>query len=493
MSTSDSASDSSAQQGKPIRDPGSDKPSGVKLLLICHGEGMQHRYADLGNVNSGLTARGWEEVEALANWLSTHETLRALYSGPLLQSRLTAQRIGQASGLSVSTLRNLPRSQEGNEESGAQPAPVNGEPLDGDKRTNGIEGGLLQISPLDTILSEHPVGTIALVASPENIRQVLRMFLAASDAPMDIDHTSISALQQKEGRWSLAYINRREHVPAPVLAPAAEKEQQVDVAEQEEDIGSVLSVYDRVAAEDVAAKASDDRERINDLLKFANLPDGLEVLDAGTGLGVLALMLAEEGAESVIGVDISPGMLEQAEYLRLSQPTETTNRVSYRLSRLESLPFADERFDAVSCRLVLNHFRSPERIVREFVRVLKPNGIFIMAELLSVDDPVKRATQNAIEERRNPSHVAARSAEQYDKMVTEAGLEIVDTASANIDRNLREWLEAYRTPTAVASTVIEMVEAGLETDAAGIEARKRGDRIEFVQRMYYLKAIKPAG
>ncbi len=113
-----------------------------------------------------------------------------------------------------------------------------------------------------------------------------------------------------------------------------------------------------------------------------------------------------------------------------------------------------------------------------------------MAELLSVDDPVKRATQNAIEERRNPSHVAARSAEQYDKMIADAGLEIVDTASVSITRNLREWLDAYRTPDAVAATVIEMVEAGLETDAAGIGARRRGDRIEFQQRMYYLKAVE---
>jgi SAM-dependent methyltransferase len=184
-------------------------------------------------------------------------------------------------------------------------------------------------------------------------------------------------------------------------------------------------------------------------------------------------------------------MLEQAEYLRLSQPSDTTNRVSYRLANLQMLPFPNEFFDVVTCRLVLNHFHSPQRIVEEFVRVLRPGGIFLMAELLSVADPVKRATQNAIEERRNPAHVAARSAEQYDKMITDAGLEIEKTESIDIPRNLREWLNAYHTPDAVAATVIEMVEAGLETDAAGIGARRRGASIEFVQRMYYLKATKP--
>ena len=75
----------------------------------------------------------------------------------------------------------------------------------------------------------------------------------------------------------------------------------------------------------------------------------------------------------------------------------------------------------------------------------------------------------------------------------DAGLEIVDAATVSLERELNEWLEAYRTSSADSTTVIEMVEAGLETDAAGIGARKRGDRIEFVQRMYYLKAAKPAG
>ena len=147
----------------------------------------------------------------------------------------------------------------------------------------------------------------------------------------------------------------------------------------------------------------------------------------------------------------------------------------------------------MTCRLVLNHFRTPQRTVNELVRVLRPGGVFAMAELLSVDDPVKRATQNAIEERRNPSHVAARTADQYNRIATDAGLQIVDTASVSIERELDEWLQAYRTPPGDAATVIDMIEAGMETDAAGINARKRGGRIEFQQRMYYLKAVKPAG
>lgn len=488
-------SGSSSRSVKPSKIQPTDKPAALRLLLICHGEGMQHRYSGIGNMNSGLTARGWEEVEALSNWLRTHEPVRAVISGPRLQSRLTAQRIGQAMRTPVSVLREPVRITQRPATSDQAHRETESTARDGEApgpSASGATASQTTANPFDEILAAHPDGAIALVASPDNIRAMLRELMSANDTGIDIDHTGLTGLRQKGGMWSIAYVNRREHLPAPIVTSVDEKEQTAKDAEQEEDIASIVAVYDRVARDDVAAKATDDRERIRGLLDFAKLPQGLDILDAGTGLGVLAQMLAEEGAASVIGVDVSPGMLEQAEYLRLSAPMDSMARVSYRLARLQTLPFPDDRFDAVTSRLVLSHFHAPERIVREFVRVLKPGGIFLMAELLSVDDPVKRATQNAIEERRNPSHVAARSAEQYDKMLTDAGLDILNTASVSITRNLREWLDAYRTPDAVAATVIEMVEAGLETDAAGIGARRRGDRIEFQQRMYYSKAAKPS-
>jgi ubiquinone/menaquinone biosynthesis C-methylase UbiE len=204
------------------------------------------------------------------------------------------------------------------------------------------------------------------------------------------------------------------------------------------------------------------------------------------------ILLAEDGAQSVVGIDVSPAMLEQAEYMRLSRPTTATMRVSYRLAPAQVLPFHEESFDAVTCRLVLHHTRKPERVIREIVRVLKPGGILVLAELLSVDNPVKRATQNAIEERRNASHVAARSAEQYNKLISDAGLVIEARETVSFERELEEWLAAYQTDRADAAAVREMIEAGLETDAAGINARRQNSRVVFEQRMYYLKAIKPA-
>jgi SAM-dependent methyltransferase len=202
-------------------------------------------------------------------------------------------------------------------------------------------------------------------------------------------------------------------------------------------------------------------------------------------------LLKIDRAKQVVGIDISPEMLEQAEYLRLSRPNEASSRATFRLAPAHALPFRDELFDAVTCRLVLNHARRPERIIKEIVRVLRPGGILILAELLGVDNPVKRATQNAIEERRNAAHVAARGAEQYNKLLTDAGLQIEAKETVTFERGLDEWLAIYHTDRADAAVVREMIEAGLETDAAGINARRQGGTLVFDQRMVYVRAIKP--
>jgi hypothetical protein len=114
----------------------------------------------------------------------------------------------------------------------------------------------------------------------------------------------------------------------------------------------------------------------------------------------------------------------------------------------------------------------------------------ILGDLLAADDPVKRATQNTIEARRNPSHVAALSADQYRKLVINAGLTIEADAVAVFERELEDWLNDLQSDPNSRNMVREMIEAGLETDATGFKVRRQGGKLIFDQRVFYLKAVK---
>ena len=466
----------------------------MRVLFICHAEDMHDLYDYADNESTGLTAQGWEQADMLANWLRSHELIDALVSDNLLQCRLTAQRVGQAMGLPVTVFRELPHcvplAAEGAGNGKGERTLMPGEssataPLAEEER--------MLLVALDKLFGEHWGTTLAVVTCGSNVAALVRALAGLGNVDIRVDHTGISEITYVSGHWRVNYVNRSPHLAQPLVTPRNVREEAAHTPEELEDLSSVVRVYNRVAMNDLERKRQDDPQRIRHLLNFAKLPHDLRVLDIGTGIGLLPLLLAEEGAKQVVGIDISPEMLELAEYIRLSRGSEAAARVTYRLAPAHALPFREDSFDAVTSRLVLNHVRRPERIIREIVRVLRPGGILILAELLGVDNPVKRATQNAIEERRNASHVAARGIEQYNKLLTDVGFQIEAKETASFDRELEEWMAIYLADRADAAIVREMIEAGLETDASGMNARRQGNSLHFDQRMYYVRAVKPGG
>ena len=55
-----------------------------------------------------------------------------------------------------------------------------------------------------------------------------------------------------------------------------------------------------------------DPEKLNDILQKTGLRKGLRILDIGCGTGVLESYLLPHSPRQIVGVDISPGMIEKA-------------------------------------------------------------------------------------------------------------------------------------------------------------------------------------
>lgn len=117
-----------------------------------------------------------------------------------------------------------------------------------------------------------------------------------------------------------------------------------------------------------------------DLEAMLALLDGnWTVGDLGCGAANLTAALAPH-VRRVIAVDESPEMLSAA-----SERLESFDNVDVRPGRLEEIPIADGRLDAALIILVLHHLASPETVVAEAARCLRPDGKLLIVDMLPHD------------------------------------------------------------------------------------------------------------
>ncbi|MBN1286187.1 MAG: class I SAM-dependent methyltransferase [Anaerolineae bacterium] len=90
-------------------------------------------------------------------------------------------------------------------------------------------------------------------------------------------------------------------------------------------------------------------------------------LEVGCGTGHWLARLSP-GVPGLYGLDLSPGMLRQAQTRKDQAPVHLVN------GRGGALPFADESFDLVYAVNAIHHFDQQRRFVAEARRLLKPGG-----------------------------------------------------------------------------------------------------------------------
>lgn len=114
------------------------------------------------------------------------------------------------------------------------------------------------------------------------------------------------------------------------------------------------------------------------------LPDfrGKRVLDLGCGYGWHCSYAAQNGAESVLGIDISERMLAAA------QDKNGHKSIEYRMCAMEDLEFPDDTFDVVLSSLAFHYVKDFEGIVRKISRWTVPGGNFVF----SAEHPVFTAS-----------------------------------------------------------------------------------------------------
>jgi SAM-dependent methyltransferase len=164
-------------------------------------------------------------------------------------------------------------------------------------------------------------------------------------------------------------------------------------------------------------------------LGHAALRSGEAVLDLGSGAGFDAFLAAREVGDAgrVIGIDMTPEMLERA---RRNAVAAGYRNVEFREGRIEALPVEDGSVDLVISNCVINLAPDKSAVYREVARVLRPGGRVVVSDVV-LDAPLPEPVADSVAALTGCVAGAAMRAD-YLRTIAEAGLrdiEIVDDKS----------------------------------------------------------------
>ena len=120
------------------------------------------------------------------------------------------------------------------------------------------------------------------------------------------------------------------------------------------------------------------------VVKIVGENNSKHILDIATGTGDLALMMADLKPDRIVGLDISPGMLNVGK--EKIAKANLSDKIEMIVADSEEMPFEDHTFDAITVSFGVRNFANLDKGINEIARVLKPTGVLV---ILETSNPVK--------------------------------------------------------------------------------------------------------
>ncbi len=152
----------------------------------------------------------------------------------------------------------------------------------------------------------------------------------------------------------------------------------------------------------------------------------------------------------------------------------------------EALPFGDETYDLVTCKLAFHYFPHPQVALTEIVRIATASARVLLIDRVSPEDPKQRAYQNRIEKLRTPSKTYVYSESQLVAALEHSGLIVEQQARYPEQMEVHEWIRAAGPDAETAGTILALLTA--EGDPAGLQVRREGKRLVMTHQTSILVA-----
>ncbi|WP_338448952.1 class I SAM-dependent methyltransferase [Niallia oryzisoli] len=183
------------------------------------------------------------------------------------------------------------------------------------------------------------------------------------------------------------------------------------------------------------------------IISWAEPKEYWVVLDIATGGGHVTKQLSPY-VKQVFATDITIEMLNEAKKFL----DQYVSNVSYIVADAERLPFLDETFDLITCRIAAHHFPNPQNFIGEVSRVLKPGGKFILVDNIVPEDERIDEFINTLELLRDHSHVRCYKEGEWKSWANNAGLGFIKSQIRKKTLDYKPWVQ--RTTTSVDQVLI---------------------------------------